>query len=65
MAYLYRIIEKADMLQDMKRVEVGDREITPKKNGWLGNPTVYLIKDHNGPFRVGATDTVIYRDMDL
>ena len=53
------------MLQDMKRGEVGDREITLKKNGWLGNPTVYLIKDHNGPFRVGAIDTIIYRDVDL
>ena len=44
----------------MRRGEVGDREVTLKKNGWMGNPTVYLIQNYEGPFRVGTIDTVVY-----
>ena len=48
----------------MKTGDVGDRKITIKEDGWLGNPTVYLIKNQAGPLRAGTIETIIYRNAD-
>lgn len=57
-----RNVEPDDSIGEGKRGEVGDREIILKREGWLGNPTVYLIRNYKGPFRAGEIDAVMYTD---
>ena len=50
------------VLQIGRRGRVGDRDITVQKHGWLGKPSVYIIKTGRTPSTPTNMDTIIYKD---